>query len=193
MYLLRHQWLPSRSSSQTHIVVLSLNIFPNFFIKSFVCVCFKFYRAGMLCSLFLHLSIFFFRGWTLDYDYYFNNIHFQFIFSFDSFILDVFNVFMWSERKDSSFIFIIIFLFLLFFFRLNVMIWCCCFCWFCGNFSHSFFPFKFIYAIMLQTFLEITFYTKTLHKFFDKKMFKKIVLKSQKRKCFVCKMSHIEF
>lgn len=39
-----------------------------------------FYRAGMLCSL----SIFFTFGWTLDYDYYFNNIHFQFIF-FSSF------------------------------------------------------------------------------------------------------------
>lgn len=33
------------------------------------------------------LFLFFFRGWTLDYDYYFNNIHFQFIFSFHSFIL----------------------------------------------------------------------------------------------------------
>ena len=62
---------------------------------------------------------------------------------------------MWSEKvlllssSSSSF------------FLLNVMIWwCCCFCWFCGNFLILvlYFPFKFIYAIMLWWFLEILYF-----------------------------------
>jgi hypothetical protein len=46
----------------------------------------------------LYSSSFFFVG-PLDYDYYFNNIHFQFIFFHSVHPQMLFNVFMWSREE----------------------------------------------------------------------------------------------